>query len=566
MESRFIDLDASSPLPSDNKSLTSTISSSSNDKHSPSSSLTSAITSKLVYDIRNQFPVFKKFEKLHDAVNYAKTCHQNLPAGATLPVFALDYPMNAAYKKGSKSYYCASYNSFADSMLALEPLKRNFYETILPDIPSKLYLDVEFCYATNRETVTKDQWLEQELFALIEKALLQMKIIQAAVSDLNFTILDSSNAKKFSKHYIISFNNNKAFANNYHCGAFMRHVEQMILLEHGKNIEENPFYVWDEKETQFLFDEKKLNKKCIVDMGVYDLYRQMRTVGCVKAGETDYANRTLRPQGTLATDLVGKLGKQRILDAMIQRVPPNCQLIYLKELDGSEPKKQGNSLASRRLRFLSKEEIRQQIDSSLSQLASFLNPSHNKGGINSNGSSSKQMDSDSFSSSITSDPDMTNHLKNVTMLDSDDSNQSESATTTVTTATTSTKTAASSPASFSRVSDSIQSDILSHFPDTPQLSCLGINISQKIATFNSRSHNCANHGMHKNNHVYYVCYFTSGQIFQKCKDPDCFGFKSKPYPISQRTRDLITSYLSRLDLALQTPETIDKILDICELY
>ena len=160
-------------------------------------------------------------------------------------------------------------------------MERNFYETILIDVPCHLHIDAEFSLLTNEKT-EQGSWYEEKMIQIINDIALELELVDNVNKQLEWIILDASNAKKFSRHYIVKMTSGKAFRNNYHCGAFMRRVEKRILETYGQDMSTNPFYLWSEKETEFIYHPSKMNKTCFFDMTIYNQRRQFRTVGSVK--------------------------------------------------------------------------------------------------------------------------------------------------------------------------------------------------------------------------------------------------------------------------------------------
>jgi hypothetical protein len=151
---------------------------------------------------------------------------------------------------------------------------------VLEGVPLDIYLDLEGSRLTNSD-VDFDA-VYASLMQEFEMFLKQMRITGA---DLPATIvvLDSSNAKKFSKHVIYRLKES-VFANNYICGALMRNFHLHLLRRYGPP-ETNKFYINPEEAAV-----KKNVKKCLLDFAVYTKNRDFRLVGSCKRKDCSTAN------------------------------------------------------------------------------------------------------------------------------------------------------------------------------------------------------------------------------------------------------------------------------------
>lgn len=244
-----------------------------------------------------------------------------------LPIFALDKEGGATTNKGAKYFFVGSYMDFFNHYSLCKKERRCFYETILPDMPCDLYLDLEYNKEKNPQVV--EEYVEgnfkKECFELIEE---EYGILP---TEIDLVIMQSSNAKKFSKHYIYKIQKRK-FKNNYHCGAFVRKLRNRILKKYGSKMSENPFFVNHEKEQK----NKKFNRVFFADLGVYTLRRQWRVYGSTKEGE--YRPLVYEGEETRDAELIDK---KKLFNSLVQRIPEEevneIQLLSCYEEDGSDP-------------------------------------------------------------------------------------------------------------------------------------------------------------------------------------------------------------------------------------
>ncbi len=247
---------------------------------------------------------------------------------------------------GKKKFFTSGYQKFKTMYLKIKKGSRYFYETILPHIPCHLYIDVEMYHNTNPKV---DMENFQKIF---EKEIIKFLIQENYINDkreCDFIILDSSNLKKFSKHYIIKIKG-KCFRNNFHCGALMRKFHNYIIKEYG-SIDDNPFFFWDEKEKKFEYNPVKHNRVFIVDMGVYTSGRQFRLYGSSKESSPEriLLLQDQNSEGDVLPDI--------FLSTLIQRVEHDDELISCLEENGNEPE----STSDRRF-FLSEQTKKQKLN------------------------------------------------------------------------------------------------------------------------------------------------------------------------------------------------------------
>lgn len=166
----------------------------------------------------------------------------------------------------------------------------HFYEILLPDRPTKIFVDIE--------TEAGDYERVKQGVNILENMLVEICEV-IADTKASFIILDSSNEKKCSFHLI----GGPYFKNLYHVGALLRKLTCFIHLKR----EEDP-------NMNYLFDN---DGKYIVDEAIYTLNRQFRLAEMCKLG----SNRVLK----------GCTWKESLLQGVCEQ-PAVCL-----EIDDAEP-------------------------------------------------------------------------------------------------------------------------------------------------------------------------------------------------------------------------------------
>lgn len=263
-----------------------------------------------------------------------------LPPGVSLfpmPVFGRDKRSLAPSddQSGKKEFVVASYEQFWERYAATPAADRNYYEVNVRGVPCHLHVDAEFSRELNPSvTPERERWLEETLFARCTSLLVELGVA-AAPQDVTYHTLEASNAKKFSRHYIVKVRG-RCFRNNLHCGAFMRRLANRLVAEFGDEDtvgQPTSFFF----QTLHLDPQRKgetlLTQELLFDLCVYTKYRQFRLYGSTKRAGA------FRP-----LVLVGEnpqryeLRRETFLELLIQRVLPGT-LVYdcLEETTGEEP-------------------------------------------------------------------------------------------------------------------------------------------------------------------------------------------------------------------------------------
>ena len=144
-------------------------------------------------------------------------------------------------------------------MQFIYPLQYN----LCPDIPSKLYLDIEFCKENN---VYMDG--SEMINTLIEVFILNCNLTFGMnISPTDVVIMISSNILKSSYHIIFK---TVVFENNIKCKSFVQYVMDNLSSENR------------ERFTAF---DKKMNRKSVVDLSVYSKNQNFRLLLSSKFGK-----------------------------------------------------------------------------------------------------------------------------------------------------------------------------------------------------------------------------------------------------------------------------------------
>ena len=262
-----------------------------------------------------------------------------------LPIYACDKESKTV---GAKVFYTGSYDQFWSMYGKLPSKERCFYETILPEQPCHLYIDMEGDIVLNDKGEDVNDLLESSVELLNELIDFLIIFIKGESSngasnvaikkeDIKVIELDSSSEKKFSKHYIIKlFTSNDTpimFFNNFHCGAFMRRFQKYIVQMYG-GVEDNKFF---HNHTSQITNNS--TKNFMIDMGVYTLRRQFRIIGSAKRTQAKHRREIW------VHNQPRRLTKEMFLDCLVQYIPSvsekeesvKIRLLKVHELNGCDP-------------------------------------------------------------------------------------------------------------------------------------------------------------------------------------------------------------------------------------
>lgn len=249
--------------------------------------------------------------------------------GLQLPIFGYDVaPGAGAATTGAKKFVAASYDAFYAHYAQLPPQQRFYYELLQEGLPCHLHVDAEFKRKFNPQAKS-----DAEIHGLFCSEITEMLRGEGEVRVLS---LDASNERKFSRHYIIKVVG-RCFANNYHCGAFMRRFCNRMIEKYGAPKENNPFFFLDEQKVRM---EEATTERVMFfcDLAVYTRNRQFRIYGSTKrAGE-------YRPLLLMGEEKTEELRREKFEDLLIQRVTLEevRRAIMTREPDGTAPKSTSN--------------------------------------------------------------------------------------------------------------------------------------------------------------------------------------------------------------------------------
>jgi hypothetical protein len=294
------------------------------------------------YAYRDHKTVYKIFHELEKA----NQCAVNASNGFILPVFAFDKP--SPKNLGAKKFVICSYDALWNRYQSVSHAHRHYYETILADMECHMHVDAEYYKLTNvdsNETELHEKFLEECLAMMVE-----MEFASDA-KDVEVVVLVSSNEKKVSKHYIFKIKG-ACFTNNYHCGAFARRLRNRLLEKYGP-AENNIFFLWGEKEKDFVYIPSAHNKECYMDMGIYTKRRQFRLYFSTKATSPDrpllleHEHSRTNNYSIKVEAIPLLLNKETFMNCFIQRVEKGSRKLICTEPDGSIPTSTSNRLTFR---------------------------------------------------------------------------------------------------------------------------------------------------------------------------------------------------------------------------
>ena len=193
--------------------------------------------------------------------------------------------------RGKRRYVSAHLGRFMDHYWReCDVHSRHYYELIREDTPCRLYFDLEFNKQYNpRLTKSLTESLLTELFDEICHQFELLYSISVERSDM--VDLDSSTAKKFSRHWILHIPGGVLFDDARAAGIFVKmmvaRLEKEIksggLASKGRAVLAKHLFVNAEEATDEKVDPKMT---CIIDLGVYTRNRLFRLLGSKKFGKT----------------------------------------------------------------------------------------------------------------------------------------------------------------------------------------------------------------------------------------------------------------------------------------
>lgn len=201
-------------------------------------------------------------------------------------VWAEDYP-----GKRTKKYIVASPAEFYEWTRNVSSLRRHYYE-VLKLGPCHMYFDIDASNEEGVETVDREV---RRLFAIMYDE-----------TDPKLVEMDSSRPGRFSRHLV--YRCERAFENNFHCGAFARRI---------------------------VASSPEIAKEKIIDLGVYTSNRCFRCAGSSKGIAPEYA---FLPMSWCRKGL-------SFFDTLVQAQNPSSDLLECMEIDGSVPRSTSKNLS-----------------------------------------------------------------------------------------------------------------------------------------------------------------------------------------------------------------------------
>ncbi|KAK1736093.1 UL52/UL70 DNA primase domain-containing protein [Skeletonema marinoi] len=192
---------------------------------------------------------------------------------------------------GKRRYISAHLGRFMDYYWReCDVHNRHYYELIRESTPCRLYFDLEFNKQYNPHlTTTMTEDLLTELFEEIQH---QFQLFYSiSLQRSNMVDLDSSTAKKFSRHWIMHLPGGLLFDDARAAGIFVKAMvsrlekerKSGVLQAKGRCLLADNLFVNAEEAT----DENVSPKlTCIIDLGVYTRNRLFRLLGSKKFGKS----------------------------------------------------------------------------------------------------------------------------------------------------------------------------------------------------------------------------------------------------------------------------------------
>ena len=252
-----------------------------------------------------------------------------------LPVFAIDNPKSKT--ESAKMYIAASYEAFWEHYIYTQPRERWFYEVMIQDVPCHLHVDAEITLGEKNPSMNSDAvaTIDSDFRKYCLDMFVRMGYCQNK-DQVDVRVLDASNDRKSSKHFIFVMKDGSRFQNNYHCGAFMRRLRNYIQEREEIDAKKNRFFFWTYRKRKE--EESDLLKALVFygDMGIYTMHRVYRLVGSSKGGKP---MRPFYPEGCDKSKWV--VSKEELFHYYVQGPFPDNQyatgILKCMNPDNSEP-------------------------------------------------------------------------------------------------------------------------------------------------------------------------------------------------------------------------------------
>jgi len=268
-------------------------------------------------------------------------------ANGALPLFAQDLKIEGKINN-EKEYLASSYTAIHYYMKKKiqQKKERNLYELMLSNVPCDLFVDIDI--SLERNPNYDFMGIEKDFILYVKRQMIRFGYCNNE-NDIEVMILDSTDPKKISRHYIFRLRNGKMFKDVTHCGAFMRNLRNNIQEKEGIDPNQNRFFAWTKRTKPEERDNPTKALCFIVDMGIYTIHRVFRLLGCTKYKKESYLN----PMDENGNDLgtFDTLEYEEFAKYFVQRnarhIGDHPDHIVCQEPDGSEPRSTSDLLIYR---------------------------------------------------------------------------------------------------------------------------------------------------------------------------------------------------------------------------
>ncbi len=169
---------------------------------------------------------FFYYKQMKDA--YVAACRYSYDH-KNCPIWALDSPPYIDKKTGEeknvKGWLVMGYAKFWEHYKQCMAEKRCWYYEVLTPLPLRLFIDVEIYFQWNpdAEPTSVDRLIQRKLAEFLMREFPDRNIEERLDESIGFITLDSSNAKKISRHYVLR---GLEFKNIWHLREFMAAFER----------------------------------------------------------------------------------------------------------------------------------------------------------------------------------------------------------------------------------------------------------------------------------------------------------------------------------------------------
>ena len=201
-------------------------------------------------------------------------------------------------KTGKRRYMVGHLGRFLDYYWRkCDPLQRHYYELIREKTPCRLYFDLEFSKLSNPDIDDETTEVLMTEF-LVELAIEFDRHYGLPLPRCNVVDLDSSTAKKFSRHLIVHLPGDELYPDAAAVGRFVRVLVGRLATEvaSGQLQEKRPtlashLFVYPAPSASSCQDSKDSSGNaaksvCFIDLGVYTRNRLFRLLGSCKYGKS----------------------------------------------------------------------------------------------------------------------------------------------------------------------------------------------------------------------------------------------------------------------------------------